>query len=87
MNKAKFDSLPTQFQQVLQEEALAAAGYQRDLNSSRMVTDLAFIKAQGVKVVEHPDRESMRAIVEQPVRSGFVENYGSELLEAVEQAK
>lgn len=87
MNKAKFDSLPAEYQQVVEEEALEAARYQRQLNNDRMSTDLAYLKEQGMQVVEDPDRESMRAIVEEPVRAGFVEKHGTELLEAIEQAK
>ncbi|MFC6672694.1 TRAP transporter substrate-binding protein [Marinobacterium aestuariivivens] len=87
MNKARFDSLPAEFQQVLEQEALAAARYQRELNNSRMADDLAFLKAQGVKVVEQPDRASMRAIAEQPVRANFIDKHGRELLDAVERAK
>ena len=87
MNKAKFDSLPAEYQQVVEEEALEAARYQRQLNSERVSTDLAYLKEQGMQVVEEPDRESMRAVVEAPVRAEFVEKYGNELLEAIEQAK
>lgn len=87
MNKAKFDSLPAEYQTVVAEEAQAAAQYQRQLNSERLSDDLSYLKAQGMEVDEHPDRESMRAAVEQQVRAGFAEKYGSELLDAVDQAK
>jgi len=87
MNRAKFDGLPAEYRRVIVEEALAAARYQRRLNSERVDRDLAFLKAQGMKVVDRPDRESMRAVVEQPVREAFVAKYGPELLDAVEQAK
>ncbi|KEA63957.1 TRAP-type C4-dicarboxylate transport system, periplasmic component [Marinobacterium lacunae] len=87
MNKAKFDSLPAEYQLVVVEAAREAAQYQRNLNSERMATDLEYLKAQGMQVVAQPDRESMRAAVEASVRAGFVEKYGSELLDAVESAK
>ncbi len=87
MNKSKFDSLPAQYQQVIVDEAQAAAVYQRQLNSDRVAEDLAFLKTQGMQVVENPDRESMRAVVEAPVQAGFVEKYGKDLLDAIERAK
>lgn len=87
MNKAKFDSLPAEYQQVLKEEALAAAHYQRQLNTERQTADLDYLRQQGVSIVEQPDRDSMRHQVEAPVRAMFIENHGQELLDAVEQAK
>ncbi len=87
MNKAKFDSLPKDYQDIVMDEALKAAAFQRDLNAKNESKDLAFLQEQGMEVVSDPDRDSMRKVVEKPVRDWFVEKYGSQWLDAIEQAK
>lgn len=87
MNKARFDRLPEDQQQLLREEAHEAARYQRQLNQDNMEDDLDFLRQQGMQIVEDPDRESMRDIVATRVRDLFVQKYGSDLLERVEAAR
>lgn len=87
MNKNRFDALPEAQQQLLREEALEAARYQRELNQTGRTSDLEFLQQQGMQIVENPDRASMRDEVASSVRDAFAAQYGSELLERVEAAK
>ncbi|WP_413615590.1 TRAP transporter substrate-binding protein [Halomonas cupida] len=87
MNKAKFDSLSAEQQQLLVDAAIEAAQFERTELADRLTGDLEFLKEQGMQVVENPDRASMREIVAEPVQASFAEKYGTELIEAIEAAR
>lgn len=84
MNKAKFDGLKPEFQQVLLEEAVKAGAFQRDLNAKGEDAALAELRKHGMQIVENPDIESIKAVVKDEVRKMFVEKNGDELLKAVD---
>ncbi|MAR73652.1 MULTISPECIES: TRAP transporter substrate-binding protein [unclassified Halomonas] len=87
MNKARFDGLSEELQTLLVESAREAASYERELLAEGMADDLAFLKDQGMQVVEAPDRDSMREVVADPVQATFADEYGSELIDAILAAK
>ncbi|MGQ7246291.1 TRAP transporter substrate-binding protein [Halomonas sp. V046] len=87
MNQAKFEGLSAEHQQLLVDEAREAARFERELLAERLAGDLGFLKEQGMQIVESPDRESMREVVSGPVLASFTEQYGSELIDAIEAAR
>lgn len=84
MNKAKFDGLKPEFQQVLLEEAVKAGAFQRNLNAKGEDAALAELRKHGMLIVENPDIESIKSVVKDEVRKMFVEKNGDELLKAVD---
>lgn len=84
MNKAKFDSLKPEYQQVLLQEATHAAAFQRDLNAKGEAAALAELRKHGMQIVESPDTEGMKKIVADETRKMFIEKNGDELLKAVD---
>lgn len=87
MNKAKFESLSPEQQQILVEAAFDSAQFERQEAAKGLSGDLEFLKQQGMQIVEEPDRASMRDIVEGPVQATFEEKYGPELIEAIKAAR
>ncbi|MVW70727.1 MULTISPECIES: TRAP transporter substrate-binding protein [unclassified Bordetella] len=85
MNKRKFDSLTPEQQQIVMEEAAAAATFQRELNAKNQETALAELKKQGMQINESPDVESIKKVVQQPVRDAFAAKYGDSLLKAIDE--
>lgn len=84
MNKAKFDALKPEHQQVLLQEAAAAAKLQRELNAKGEAGALAQLKAGGMQIVDHPDMGSVRELVRSETRKQFAEKNGDELLKAID---
>jgi TRAP-type transport system periplasmic protein len=84
MNKARFDALKPEFQQILLQEATHAAVFQRELNAKGEDSALAELKKNGMQIVEKPDVESMKKIVAGETRKIFVEKNGDELLKAID---
>ncbi len=84
MNKAKFESLKPEFQQIVLQEAANAAVFQRDLNAKSEASALAELRKNGMQIVEKPDIEGIKAIVKDEVRKMFVEKNGDELLKAID---
>jgi tripartite ATP-independent transporter DctP family solute receptor len=87
MNKAKFDSMPPNYQKIFVDAAREAAQYQRDLNAQAETKTIEGLKKAGMQVIEQVDMAPFRAIVYEPVRKAFVEKNGPELLNAVEAEK
>jgi tripartite ATP-independent transporter DctP family solute receptor len=87
MNKAKFESLPAEYQTVLVEAARETAKYQRDLNSKQAAEIIEAIKEAGVEVIEEIDTTQFQQIVEEPLRKSFAEKYGMDLLDAIAAEK
>ena len=83
MNKRKFDSLTPGQQRIFLEEAAAAANFQRELNAKNQAGALAELRQHGMQINESPDIESIKAVVQEPVRSAFVAKYGDSLLRAI----
>ncbi|MBK1613924.1 hypothetical protein CKO44_10640 [Rubrivivax gelatinosus] len=84
MNKAKFDALKPEYQQVLLQEAAAAAKLQRELNTKGEASALVQLKAGGMQIVDNPDMSSVRDLVRRETRKQFAEKNGDELLKAID---
>ena len=84
MNKAKFESLKPEFQQILLQEAANAAVFQRDLNARSEASALAELRKHGMQIVEKPDIDGIKAIVKDEVRRMFIEKNGDDLLKAID---
>ncbi|WP_201745021.1 TRAP transporter substrate-binding protein [Aidingimonas lacisalsi] len=87
MNKNKFDALNAEQQELLVNAAVEAARYERELLAERVDDGLEFLREQGMQIVESPDRESMREVVAGPIRENFVEEYGTEMIDAIDAEK
>jgi len=86
MNKAKFDAMPADIQQLLPSIAVEIAAIQRQMNEDTEGSSLAELKKAGMQAVETPDRESFAKIVTAEVEKEFVGKFGSETLEAIKKA-
>ena len=84
MNKAKFESLKPEFQQILLQEAANAAVFQRDLNARSEASALAELRKHGMQIVEKPDIDGIKAVVKDEVRKMFIEKNGDDLLKAID---
>jgi len=87
MNKKKFDSLKPEQQQALIEAARAAGTYQRELIKKNEATDIAFLRSQGMQVEDNINTEPFRKVVAEPIKQMFVEKYGPQLIDAIQQTK
>jgi tripartite ATP-independent transporter DctP family solute receptor len=87
MNKAKFDSLPANYQQIVVDAAREAAKYQRDLNAGNASKVVAELKKAGMQVVENVDMAPFQKIVSESIAKTFAEKNGAALLQAIENTK
>jgi TRAP-type transport system periplasmic protein len=87
MNKAKFDSLPANYQQIVVDAAREAAKYQRELNASNASKVVAELKKAGMQVVENVDMAPFQKIVSGEIAKTFAEKNGAALLQAIEATK
>jgi len=87
MNKAKFDAMPAAQQKVLLEAALEAGKFQRELNRQGEAANLADLKKRGMTVEENVDTEAFAKIVAAPVRKDYTDKFGSDLVDAIVNAK
>lgn len=87
MNKAKFDSLPANYQAIVVESAREAAKYQRDLNAGNAGKVVAELKKSGMQVVENVDMAPFQKIVSESIAKTFAEKNGPALLKAIEDTK
>ncbi|KQP13242.1 TRAP transporter substrate-binding protein [Pseudorhodoferax sp. Leaf267] len=87
MNKAKYDSLPPEYQTVVVEAAREAARYQRELNASNAGKWVAELKKAGMQVVEQVDMAPFQKIVSEPMAKTFGEKLGPDLLKSIENTQ
>ena len=87
MNKAKFDSLPANYQKILLDSAHEAAKYQRDLNAQNAGKVVAELKKSGMQVAENVDMAPFQKIVSAEIAKSFGEKNGTALLKAIEDTK
>lgn len=87
MNKKKFDSLKPEQQKALIEATQAAGSYQRELIKKNEAADIAFLRANGMQVEENVSLEPFRKLVAEPIKQMFVEKYGPQLIDAIQQTK
>ena len=87
MNKAKFDSMPANYQKVLVDAAREAATYQRNLNAQNASKVVADLKKSGMQVIENVDMAPFQKIVSAEIAKTFGEKNGPALLKAIEDTK
>jgi tripartite ATP-independent transporter DctP family solute receptor len=87
MNKAKFDSLPANYQTIVVDAAREAAKYQRDLNAQNAGKVVAELKKSGMQVIENVDMAPFQKIVSAEIAKTFGEKNGPALLQAIENTK
>jgi len=84
MNKARFDTLSAEHQQLLRTEARRAAQFQREMNLREEPDILVQLERHGIAVIQQPDRDSFRTKVAQATRQTFIDKYGETILRAIE---
>ena len=87
MNKAKFDTLPANYQKVVVDAAREAATYQRNLNAQNAGKVIAELKKSGMQVIENVDMAPFQKIVSAEIAKTFGEKSGTALLKAIEDTK
>ncbi len=87
MNKAKFDSMPANYQKILVDSAREAATYQRNLNAQNASKVVADLKKSGMQVIENVDMAPFQKIVSAEIAKTFAEKNGPALLKAIEDTK
>ncbi|NBO77902.1 MAG: DctP family TRAP transporter solute-binding subunit, partial [Betaproteobacteria bacterium] len=87
MNKAKFDSLPANYQKIIVDAAREAATYQRNLNAQNAAKVVADLKKSGMQVIENVDMAPFQKIVSAEIAKTFAEKNGPALLKAIEDTK
>jgi tripartite ATP-independent transporter DctP family solute receptor len=87
MNKARFEKLSAPHQKILLTAAYEAALLQRDMNRNSEAGDIAFLKTNGMQVEENINSEPFRKLVAEPVKQLYAEKYGTQLVDAVINAR
>jgi tripartite ATP-independent transporter DctP family solute receptor len=87
MNLAKFKALTPPQQTAILEAAREAAAYQRQLNRDVEGENLANMKQAGLQVVEKVDPKPFQDALGDKVKKTYVDKFGSELVELIEQAR
>ena len=83
MSKRRFDSLSPAHREAVAAVAAAVTPQQRQMNESADAEALADLKKQGMAVVEAPNRDSLAALVAEPVRRDYAERFGPALPDAI----
>ena len=86
VNARRWSGLSPEFQTALQEAALEAATFQRQLNDEEDVAALEEMRAAGLQIEENPDTDAFRAAVSDVTRAAYVEQFGAALLDQVDAA-
>lgn len=87
MNKAKFAALAPAQQQALIDSALAAGTFQRELIKKNEASDIAYLRAQGMQIDENINTEPFRRLIAEPIKQQFAEKHGTQLVDAVANAR
>jgi len=87
MNRAKFESLPANYQKVIVDAAREAATFQRALNAQNASKVVADLKKSGMQVIENVDMAPFQRIVSGEIAKTFAEKNGPALLNAIEAVK
>lgn len=85
INERFFQSMPKEFQDIVQEEVLAAGEYMSALQQQEEEELIANIEAEGVIVIRDVDREAFRKATE-GVYEKFEDNWGRGLYQKLRQA-
>ncbi len=86
MGMRSWEKLTSEQQEVVQEAAQLAAEANRKYDNDKAAEWLAFLKDQGMNVVEDPDLAAFREAV-QPVYDEYGSQFGEDLLEAIAETK
>lgn len=82
ISKATWDKLPEEIQQIINEEAKAAAQYERELSTKADEDSLVKVKENGIEVIEQVDvtpfREAIKSVYEK-----YESEFGKEKIEAI----
>ncbi len=84
MNRAKFESLPANYQKIIVDAAREAAAFQRNLNAQNASKVIADLKKSGMQVIENVDMAPFQKIVSAEIAKTFAEKNGPSLLKAIE---
>ena len=87
MNKARFDSLTPAQQKVLLDAAREAGAFQRETNRKSETGDIEFLKSRGMQIEENVNAEPFRKLVAEPIKQLFAEKNGTQLVDAVQNAR
>ncbi len=86
MNGNSYRSLSKEHADILREEAMKASQQQRADNAADDDKGLPTFREAGVEVVEDVDRDSFRALVDEPLAEDFAKQHGRELVELIRSA-
>lgn len=82
MNKALYDSLPEDLQQILVEAAQEVAPYQREINEEQEQQFIKELEEAGFEVT-HPDKEAMREAVWDAIYDKYADQLGKETIDSI----
>ncbi len=83
MNLKEFQGLKPEYQKALVEAMAEARDWDRRYNREIEGQALAKIKAAGVQVEEHPDREAFRKVVADAAADEYVKKFGRDILDKI----
>ncbi|MBO8163599.1 MAG: DctP family TRAP transporter solute-binding subunit [Brevibacillus sp.] len=86
VSKAKFDSLTPEQQKALEEAALEAAKYERQVVQEMDNEYLSQLKEKGMEIIENPDIEPFVQAV-QPVYEKYEAQFGKDLIDSIRNAQ
>jgi tripartite ATP-independent transporter DctP family solute receptor len=83
MSKRRYESLSPAHREAVMAVAAAIGPQQRQMNEEADAEALADLKKHGMVTVEAPNRDSLAALVAEPVRHDYVERFGPALPDAI----
>jgi tripartite ATP-independent transporter DctP family solute receptor len=86
MSKKSWDRLPPDLQKIVLETALEVARVQRTMNRAQEQKQLGELRAQGMTVIENPDRAAFREAMK-PVFEQFQGQFGKDLVQRIMNTK
>ena len=86
MNLAKYDGLPAEQREALQEAAVEAAAFQRELNDEEEGTSIVAMEEAGVEIIHEPDTDALREAVAEVTREAYIDAHGTELIDRIDAA-
>lgn len=87
VNATRWNGLSAEHQSAIQNAALEAAAFERDLNDQKDAESLAAMKDSGTAVIENPNVEAFREAVVDVTREAYIEQFGTEMLDRIDALK
>lgn len=84
MNGGRFDRFSEEERAMFLEVGQMAGQHERDLIAEREAASLAAMVADGLEVVEDPDRDAFRTIAVEAARTAYVDAHGTALLDRID---